>query len=113
MSKVFGKNLRYYRTLAGYTQDDLAKLAGITRNAVANYEVGRSEPNFSILCTFANHLGVDIDTLLQDSQPEFENARKVLLSENESILIDAFRTADPVYQTVALDILKDHRKEER
>lgn len=43
MSKLFAMKLKYFRELNGYTQSDLAKFAGTTRNMISNYEIGRSE----------------------------------------------------------------------
>jgi transcriptional regulator with XRE-family HTH domain len=109
VSKVFAKNLRAFRLSAGLTQDELARRAGITRNAIANYESGRTEPNFEALCFFCSELGVDAEQLIteQEYRP-YVYMRQV--TDDEAARLDAYRKADEVYQGVALDILRQHKK---
>lgn len=110
MSKVFAKNLKFYRTNLGITQEELARRAGVTRNAIANYESGRTEPNFEALCFFCTELGVDAEQLLteQDYTKPYIHTRQV--TDDEAALLQVYREADPVYQNVAYDILKQHKK---
>lgn len=109
MSKMFAENLRTYRQMANLTQEDLARSVSITRNAVANYESGRSEPNFEILCKFAEILGVDImDLLSEGTVPDY--MRRVQVTDEEWALLQAYREADPIYQTVAMDVLRSHKR---
>lgn len=112
MSKVFGDNLRTYRTLARMTQTDLANAAGITRSAVNNYEAAKSEPNFETLCRFADILGVGITELVTEhSVPDY--VRRVQVTDAEAFLLDIYRNAESTYQGVAVDILRAHQKEAR
>ena len=92
------------------SQSALASVAGITRNAVANYEVGRSEPTFETLCQFANALGVDVSDLVTEHLEFPNNIRRLQVTDDESALIQAYREAEPTYQVVAMDILRAHRK---
>ena len=110
MSKDFARNLKFFRTNLGITQEELAKRAGVTRNAIANYESGRTEPSFEALSFFCRELGVGLDQLLmeQDYTVPYISTRQV--TEDEIAVLDAWREAEPVYQTVALDILRQHRK---
>lgn len=115
MSKLFAMKLKYFRELNGFTQSDLAKFAGTTRNMISNYEIGRSEPNFEILCELARVLGCEITDLVGETgNPVMQEAHgqvlKRLLTDDEAALIQAYREADPVYQTVALDILRTHKR---
>ena len=110
MSKTFGSNLKSYRIMAGFTQDDLAYSAGITRNAVANYESGRSEPNFDVLAKLANALGVDLFDLLADTGHLPNFVRRVQVTDEEWALLQVYREADPVYRTVAMDVLRSHKR---
>ena len=113
MSQLFGENLRAYRILARMTQLDLARATGVTRSAVNNYEAGKSEPNFAVLCKFADVLGVDITELVSKNNRLPDYIRKVQVTERENYLLDVFRGADPTYQSVAIDILRLHQKEGR
>lgn len=113
MSIKFAKNLRAYRALAHMTQTDLAKAVGITRSVVNNYELGRSEPSFENLCRMADALGVEISDLVEGEEQIPDYIRRIQVTDEESALIQAYRKADPVYRGVALEILKNHRKEEK
>ena len=113
MSQIFGENLRAYRLLARMTQLDLARATGITRSAVNNYEAGKSEPSFAVLCRFADILGVDITDLVAKNEKLPDYIRKVQVTERENYLLDIFRSADTTYQGIAIDILRLHQKEVR
>ena len=111
MSKVFAKNLKFFRTNLGLTQEELARRLGITRAAITNYEMGRSEPSFEALGALTRELGVDLDQLLWEQDNigvPYIYTRQV--TDDEAALLDAYRKADPVYQTVAYEILKQHKK---
>lgn len=109
MSKAFASNLKIYRTRAGMSQADLANTVGVTRSAVNNYEAGKSEPSFEALCKFAEVLGVDImDLLSEGSVPDY--IRRVQVTDEEWALLQAYRGADTVYQTVAMDVLRSHKR---
>lgn len=110
MSKTFAKNLKYYRQLAGMSQEDLGKAIGQVRGSVANYEIARSEPTFEVLCKAAMALGVSIDDLLKEREIYPEYIRQVQVTDEELALLTAYREASPVYREVALDILKTHKE---
>lgn len=48
----------------GWSQTDLAKMAGFLPSAISHWECGRREPNLLNLCRLASHLGVSADYLL-------------------------------------------------
>ena len=110
MSKVFAENLRFYRRNLGITQEELARRVGSTRSSINNYESAKSEPSFEALCCLTRELGVDLDQLLleQDYTTPYIHIRQV--TDDEAALLQVYREADPVYQNVAYDILKQHKK---
>lgn len=109
MSQVFARNLKAYRTMLGMTQNDLAMSVDLTRSSINNYESGKSEPSFEVLCKLAAILGIDITQLIYDEDiPEY--TRRSLVTDEESALLQVFREADPIYQGVALDILRQHKR---
>lgn len=111
MSKLFAANLRMYRELARMSQNDLAYSTGITRNTIANYETGRSEPDFEKLCIIARALGVDITDLVTEHGDIPPDRHRVLVSADELFLLDIYRQADSTYRSVAVDILRSHPRE--
>ena len=62
--KMFAENLKKYRKLSGFRQDDIAKIIGLDRSAYAYYESGKTEPSIDNLKKIAKMLGVDMNTLL-------------------------------------------------
>ena len=71
----FGEKLRKYRTEKRLTQQELAKLAGISVNTIVNYERGRTYPqNREVYKTLAAILGVDPDSLHNENDDFIEMA---------------------------------------
>lgn len=59
---MFAENLKKYRKLSGFRQDDIAKIIGLDRSAYAYYESGKTEPSIDNLKKIAKMLGVDMNT---------------------------------------------------
>lgn|GEM_PF-6413832 len=83
--------IRQLRKEKGLTQDELAKLLGVTNQAVSKWENGLSYPDVALLTKLAEVLGISIDSLLDDNSeivreaaPEPPEARSV--SEAPSLL---------------------------
>lgn len=71
-TKMFGENLKGLRKKSGYTQQEFAKLLGISASAVGMYEQGRREPDQKLLLKMAQTLGVSVDRLLGEEINEME-----------------------------------------
>ena len=110
MSRIFAQNLKYYREQLRMTQSDLATSTGLSRSAINNYEREQSEPTFDALCHIADVLGVELTDLVKEHDEYPTYIRRMQVTDDESALLQAYREADPVYQTVALDILRTHRR---
>jgi transcriptional regulator with XRE-family HTH domain len=110
VSKTFAKNLRFFRNNLGISQEELGKRIGASRSAINNYESAKSEPSFEALCGLTRELGVDLEQLLteQDFGVPYIYTRQV--TDDEAALLTVYREADEVYQNVAYDILKQHKK---
>lgn len=63
-ARAFGRKLRSLR--GNRTQAELAEQAGLTRSAVANYELGRSIPTDAVVEALANVLQVEFEALRQE-----------------------------------------------
>ena len=59
-----GKRIKQAREQAGITQEELAGSIGISRAAIARYELGEIEPKIRNLVLLAEHLNVSTDYLL-------------------------------------------------
>lgn len=62
--RVLGKNLRRWRQVKGYTQEDMAEFLRVHRTTYTKYETGTSDPPLETLCRIANLFGCTTDALL-------------------------------------------------
>lgn len=60
----FAERLKELRNLKGIYQGDIAKILGVTRQAVSQYERGEREPSYEVLEKLADYFNVDTDYLL-------------------------------------------------
>jgi len=63
----FAKKLKFLRESRGELQTELAKILGVSRQAIGGYELGRNEPNFKTLKKISIHYDVSIDYLLSNN----------------------------------------------
>lgn len=62
--QLIGKNIRHFRTLKGFSQQELEFNAKINNNYLTDIEKGSRDIKISTLCKIANALNVDIYELL-------------------------------------------------
>lgn len=67
--KDIGTRVKIMRRILGISQDALADKLGISKAAVAAYEIGRSEPSLTSLVGLSRSLGVTTDWLLGEPPP--------------------------------------------
>ncbi|HHV78419.1 MAG TPA: helix-turn-helix transcriptional regulator [Firmicutes bacterium] len=60
----FGKALKELRQRSGLRQDDLAKVLGVERSTVANWERGAKQPSIDVLIKLSQIFGVSLDQLV-------------------------------------------------
>jgi transcriptional regulator with XRE-family HTH domain len=65
-SSAFAGRLKELRQAAGFSQQDLAQRAGLTRFGVAQLEQDRREPKWTTVCLLADALGVPTDAFRQE-----------------------------------------------
>ena len=61
--KVLGQRIRAKRKSRGWTQEDLADIAGIDRSYIGGVERGQRNLTFKVLCQICNALGCDVAAL--------------------------------------------------
>lgn len=64
---ALGRQIRKYRQLANWTQEDLAERAGISASFLGHIERGSRKASLETLICIANALNVSTDHLLGDS----------------------------------------------
>lgn len=57
--------LEALRKKNGYSQEELSRIIGVSRNTIKNWEDGRTEPSVSIALKLANLFQISIEQLLQ------------------------------------------------
>lgn len=69
ISSGFGARLTELRKAANLTQQQLADLAGMTKDGISQLEIGRRSPQWETVLTLAKALGVDCKAF-QEQKPE-------------------------------------------
>lgn len=65
---MYGENLKSLRKQKKLTQDDVANILGITRQAYSNYETEKREPDYSTLQKLADIFSVTPDRILGEKE---------------------------------------------
>lgn len=64
MMRQIGKNIKKHRMEKGMTQDQLAEKLNVTRQAVSNWENGKTQPNIETLTALGKHFGISVEELI-------------------------------------------------
>ncbi len=67
---MIGKNIKKFREKEGLTQDNLAEKLVVTRQAVSNWETGKTQPDIQTLHKIAVILDVTIEDLIYGTKRE-------------------------------------------
>ncbi|BDC99437.1 LexA family transcriptional regulator [Persicobacter psychrovividus] len=67
--KFFADNLKYLRKARKLTQEKFGLAIGIKRSTYKDYEVGKTKPDFSVLCKIADFYKVTLDELIRKNIP--------------------------------------------
>lgn len=62
------EEIRHSRKEKGITQEQLAKISGLSRSSIINFETGRRDPRVKDLKKIARALDVPVEQLLADKQ---------------------------------------------
>ena len=96
----FGENLQSIRKKNHMSQEDLAELLGVSRQAVSKWELGEGYPEVDKLLVLSQRLNVSLDSLLgnEPAKPVSENIetggspRSIrIVSPHEGVILDTTR----------------------
>lgn len=59
-------NIKRLRNIAELTQEDLATIAGVTRGAVSQWEIGESEPRMGAVQRIADHFHIKKSNIIEE-----------------------------------------------
>lgn len=62
--KIYSERIKQLRKERGLSQDQLAKILGVSRSTVGMYETGKREPDFESCEAIADFFNVDMDYLI-------------------------------------------------
>lgn len=65
---ITAKNLRAIRAIRGYSQADLANLAGVSVPSIAEFETGRRDIRASTIAKLCRALGVQVTYKIDDTE---------------------------------------------
>lgn len=65
---MFAEKLKELRKKQGLTQQELADKLGLSRSAIAKYEIGEREPNFETAELIADFFNCNLDSLISQKQ---------------------------------------------
>ncbi len=66
---TLGETIQYYRRRAGLSQEALAELVGVSRQAVSKWELDEATPEVTKLKALAGAFGITTDQLLSGEKP--------------------------------------------
>lgn len=85
----FGRNLRALRIESGLSQEKLADLMFVMRNAVSNWESGTRFPDITMLSRLASVLHVPLDALIGTGEGG-ETQPGIIVVEDEAVILKGF-----------------------
>lgn len=83
-----GNNIKKYRKKMGITQQKLAEMSNMSRNALINYENNKREIGIKTLNNIANALNVSIETLLDLEYEDISQDCSVLVKKEDGRIIN-------------------------
>lgn len=87
----FAENLKLIRKEQGITQEDLAEMLKVSRQAVSKWEAGAGYPETDKLLTIAKKLNVSLDFLMDnESTTDGDEPQEVVFPKTDNIKIMTF-----------------------
>lgn len=83
------KKLKEYRKRLGLTQEEVAKILGLTTQTYQNYELGRRQPDNATLLKMADFYNITLDEMFDRKNNQFVNLN--FLSDEERNIINALK----------------------
>lgn len=95
----FAENLKQIRKQNNLSQEDLAELLDVSRQAVSKWEQGAGYPEVDKLLALSNKLNVSLDSLmateiLKESHPDAAVTGTILItSPHENVIVNCYKVA--------------------
>lgn len=101
-----GKRLKEAREKAGFTQEELGRMIGVTGSSITNYEKETSHPKEPIMYALIDALGVEPNFLFQDCvhlPQKNDSPDTAETASGEAILIELYRELNEEGQNLVID----------
>ena len=101
---VICERIKHFRDTLGIEQKALAELIGVTKNAISNWECGRSRPDVNLLPAICDALNITLYDLFKRDDPT------VKYTAREQMLVDSYRDLSVGHQHAVdnlIDTLRD------
>lgn len=85
---VIGKNIKKNRSEKGMTQEQLAENLHVTRQAVSNWEQGKTQPDVETLSAIAEVFDVPVEELIYGSESHTHRDSKIVIEKTTEKGID-------------------------
>ena len=73
MNENYGEQIKNYRINLGMTQNQVAKELDVTPGYISNVENGRTAMSLRFLIYYAGLMGITLDELVGNLEPEYKN----------------------------------------
>lgn len=74
MTEDYGNQIKEYRISLGLTQNQVAKEMNVTPGYISNVENGRTAMSLRMLIYYAKLMGITLDTLVGQLEPEYKSS---------------------------------------
>lgn len=103
------ENIVRLRKLTGVTQEELGRIAGVSRSAVSLWEIGESEPRMGAVQSIADHYRLRKANIIEDGGMDnvtvsatgvlYEMRNDDVLTDDERELLALYRSCNDVGRT--------------
>lgn len=100
---AIGDQIKKAREAAGLSQVELAKMLGISKGSVGNYESGYSSPKEDILLRIMNTLNIDANFLFSGLYDSVEKSISPLVDAKKAHLTQLYDSLNGEGQTLVVD----------
>ena len=98
---------------SGKQDVDIARDLRISKQSLSAWRLGTRSPREPMVISMAAYFGVATEWLMGFDVPMYsENRRSPVLSKEEEHLVVIYRAADPRYQSLAVELLEEHPRQE-
>ncbi len=102
MRDIIGHRLKKLRTESHMTQENLANILNISREAYSLYETNKRQMNYETICSVSRFYNVSTDYILGNS----ESKKNYDLCNDEIDLLNLYRSCDQRGKRIILGVAK-------